>query len=411
MIVTIVTSASCLFSAPIAHAAPAQHRLEPVNDAETRLTTLLERRLTERALGRDVAIAVLDIASNRLVTTHRATVPMLPASNMKVITAVNTLSALDPEQRFVTRALAGARPNEVILQGGGDPLLTTANLTTLARRTAATLRRGRKVILRLDDHLIPRTGRAPGWPREYQPSAAAPVRALARLGDYSMRNQANAVEVFRRALANRGYTVVLRKGTTAPANARVLAQVDPHTVRQAVNVMLLWSENNVAELLFRHVAIAKGEPANWPGARRAAMRQLTALGIDAGILRLMDGSGLSRADQVTALTLTQVIRLSRTDPRFASMYSPKGMPTSGVSGTLDDRYGRYRTGSSRCARGDIRAKTGTLRDAIGLTGVTTAADGHEKAFSILVNDRPQRFAPLATRQAVDGLAATINGCW
>ncbi|MBU6245007.1 MAG: D-alanyl-D-alanine carboxypeptidase [Actinomycetales bacterium] len=408
---TIVTLASVLVPASSAHAAPAARPVEPVNDAESRLSQLLDKRLADRALGRDVSVAVIDVATDRLVTGHRASVSMLPASNMKVITAVNTLSALDPEQRFVTRTLAGDRPNEVILQGGGDPLLTTANLKTLARRTSVELQRGRRVILRLDDHLIPRTGRAPGWPRDYQPSAAAPVRALALIGDYSMRNQANAVEAFRRALADRGFTVVVRTGTTAPANARVLAQVDPHTVRQAVNVMLLWSENNVAELLFRHVAIATGEPANWPGARRAAMRQLTALGIDAGILKLMDGSGLSRADRMTALTLAQVIRLSRTDPRFASMYAPKGMPTSGISGTLDDRYGRYRSGPSRCARGDIRAKTGTLFDSIGLTGITTAADGQEKAFSILVNERPQRVSPLTTRQAVDGLAATIHGCW
>jgi len=409
--VTIVTLVAALLATPTALAAPAYRPHEPANDAEVRLAQALDRRLSDRALGRDVAVAVLDVTSNRLVTARRATVPMRPASNMKVITAVNALSALDPAQRFVTRTLAGPRPNEVILQGGGDPLLTTANLTTLARRTAAALRPGHRVILRLDDHLIPRTGRAPGWPREYQPSAAAPVRALARLGDYSMRNQANAVEVFRRALASQGFTVVLRRGTTAPANARVLAEVHPHTVRQAVNTMLLWSENNVAELLFRHVAIAMGEPANWPGARRAAMRQLTALGIDAGILKLMDGSGLSRADRLTALTLAQVIRLSRTDPRFASMYRPKGMPTAGISGTLDDRYGRYRTGPSRCARGHIRAKTGTLFDSIGLSGITTAADGQQKTFSILVNDRPQRVSPLATRQAVDGLAATINGCW
>ncbi|MFM8896197.1 MAG: D-alanyl-D-alanine carboxypeptidase [Actinomycetales bacterium] len=99
------------------------------------------------------------------------------------------------------------------------------------------------------------------------------------------------------------------------------------------------------------------------------------------------------------------------DPRFTAMYGPRAMPIAGRSGTLDDRYGRYTTKPSRCARGKIRAKTGTLFDTIGLTGVTTARDGQEKAFAILVNHRPQRVSRLTTRRAVDALAATINCCW
>lgn len=53
----------------------------------------------------------------------------------------------------------------------------------------------------------------------------------------------------------------------------------------------------------------------------------------------------------------------------------------------------------------------TLFDTIGLSGYTRAADGELKAFAALVNDRPQSYSPLSTRQAVDGLVATVNGCW
>lgn len=386
---------------------------EAGNPAEQRMASLIDKRSHNRALGRHVAIAVLDQATNRLVFGRRTTVPMLPASNMKVFTAINALAALGPDHRFTTRTLAGGSPGEVILQGGGDPLLSTKNLKALARQTAAALGPVRTVVLRVDASLFAPPTRAPGWPRGYQPGVAAPVSALARLGDYSMSNQARAVDVFRDALARQGFKVRLGPAVNAPADARVLASIAPHTVRQAVNAMLLWSENNVAEVLYRHVALAKGQPATWAGARQAATAQLAELGIDTRGFFLADGSGLSRVDRVTALGLAQAIRHSRVvEPaRFATMYEARGMPTSGVSGTLDDAYGRYSAKPSRCARGDIRAKTGTLFDTIGLTGFTTAADGQEKAFSILVNHRPQRYSPLTTRRAVDGLAATINGCW
>lgn len=375
------------------------------------MSAKIDKRLRNRALGKDVTIAVLDEATNRLVVDRGALVPQLPASNMKVITAVAALATLGPDHRFTTAVLAGSRPNEVILQGGGDPLLTDRDLRLLARHAAASLERGSTVIVRVDDHLFAGPLRAPGWPRSYLGSVAAPVRALARVGDYSTRSQARAVAVFRQALARRGFTVVLRAGTRAPADARVLAQVSRHTVRQAVALMLNRSENNVAEVLYRQVALATGQPGTWAGGRQAVTALLASLGLDTTGLRLMDGSGLSRANRVTALALAQVARLSRLDPRFAVMYEPGAMPVSGRSGTLDERLGRYSTKPSRCARGKIRAKTGTLFDTVGLTGITIGLDGQEKSFSILVNHRPQRVSALTTRQAVDGLAATINGCW
>lgn len=384
---------------------------DPANPDEVKIAQQVDRRTRNPALGKDVSIVVMDRESNRVVYSHRATAPQLPASNMKVITALLALAALGPDHRFSTRVVAGPDSNGIILQAGGDPLLTKANLRWLARAAAPSLKRGRPVILRLDDSLFPGSGRGPGWPASYLGSVAGPVRALAVRGDRSQARQERAVAVFKQALERKGFRVLLRGGARARSDAPVLAQIAPHTVRQAMSVMLNESENNVAEVLFRHVAIASGQPASWAGARTAATELLGSLGIQTTGLRLMDGSGLSRANRVNALALAQVAALSRSDPRFAPMYAPTAMPISGRSGTLDDRYGRYSTKPSRCARGKIRAKTGTLFDTIGLTGVTTARDGMEKAFAILVNHRPQRVSALTTRRAVDGLAATINGCW
>jgi D-alanyl-D-alanine carboxypeptidase/D-alanyl-D-alanine-endopeptidase (penicillin-binding protein 4) len=392
-------------------AAQAAQPSDPANPAEVQLVRKVQQRTSNAALGPDVSIVIIDEASNRLVMSQRPRARQLPASNMKVMTAVLALATLGPNHRFTTRVVAGNRPNEIFLQAGGDPLLTKRNLRWLAQAVAPDLRRSRPVVLRVDDRIFTGSGQGPGWPDHYLGSVAGPVRALALLKDRSRSRQERAVEVFRAALQRKGFRVLVRSDRRAPADARVLAQIAPHTVRRAVAVMLNESENNVAEVLFRQVAIASGQPATWAGGRRAATSLLRGLGIDTTGLRLMDGSGLSRGNRVTALALAQVARLSRVDPRFTAMYGPRAMPIAGRSGTLDDRYGRYTTKPSRCARGKIRAKTGTLFDTIGLTGVTTARDGQEKAFAILVNHRPQRVSRLTTRRAVDALAATINGCW
>jgi D-alanyl-D-alanine carboxypeptidase len=69
------------------------------------------------------------------------------------------------------------------------------------------------------------------------------------------------------------------------------------------------------------------------------------------------------------------------------------------------------TRHARCARGDVHAKTGSLFDTIALSGVADTEAGDERIFSILVNHRPQQYSALSARQVLDGLTATITGCW
>ncbi|SBT94708.1 D-alanyl-D-alanine carboxypeptidase / D-alanyl-D-alanine-endopeptidase (penicillin-binding protein 4) [Streptomyces sp. DI166] len=92
---------------------------------------------------------------------------------------------------------------------------------------------------------------------------------------------------------------------------------------------------------------------------------------------------------------------------FAQLLAEQGVTangavTRGVAGSGD-------TTDSSCAVGRVKAKTGTLTGAIGLSGLTKAEDGHWKIFSFIENDSPA--APGAVKDALDGLAATVNGCW
>lgn len=398
---TLALTASTVSAAVPALAAP-----DPVVDA------LVTKRLDNPRLGGNVALLAVDATTGEVVSDHGAERLMRPASNMKIVTAVTALAALGPDTRFVTRVRAGATPTDIVLEGGGDPLLSTKDLRRLATRTAKALPAGVPVVVHVDDDLFPDTPKAPGWTGSYIPSVAASVEALARVWDYSRDPSANAAAVFVAQLTRKGVPATLGPDADAGEGA-VLAETPGTTVADAVRVMLRISENNVAEVLYRQVARAVGQPADWAGAQAAAEQVLRSLGVDPTGMALLDGSGLSRKDRVSPRFLVDVVRVARVvDPaRFAVMFEDEAMPIGGRSGTLDDRYGRFVTRQSRCAAGEVRAKTGTLFDTVGLSGVVTTTAGGERLFSILVNDRPQRFSTLSTRQAVDGLAATINGCW
>ena len=151
----------------------------------------------------------------------------------------------------------------------------------------------------------------------------------------------------------------------------------------------------------------------WPPATNGtavARTVLTRLGVPMADVRLYDGSGLSRSNRIPARTLTGALRAAAlpTNPQLHSVYGATALPVAGMTGTLRAARGRFTTAPSRCARGKLAAKTGTLRDVVTLAGVTTGADGRQHFFAFMVNGRA---STLTTKRAVDGLAATVTGCW
>jgi len=397
-----VALASSVVLAPVVSAAPD----DPQVDA------LLQKRIDNPRIGPDVGMIVVDGASGVVVSSYDPDGLFLPASNMKIVTAVDALFTMGAEGKFTTRARVGAVPNEVVLEGGGDPLLTTSDLQEMAKRTAKTLTPGVPVVVRIDNDLFPPNKRGPGWTSGYLPYVVAPIESLARLGDYSPTPSTNAAKVFVAKLKSLGFKATIGEPANADPASTVLAERHS-TVEAAVSTMLSHSENNVAEVLFRQVAVASGITPTWDGARQAAEKTLAALGIDAAGMSLLDGSGLSRKDRLSPRFLAVVLRMSKvTNPvPFTTMFEPEAMPVAGQTGTLVTAFGRYVTKHARCAQGQVHAKTGSLFDTIALSGIADTTSGTERVFSMFVNDRPQRYSALSTRQALDGLTATMTGCW
>lgn len=384
----------------------------PLTAAEQSIADLLARRMHDRRIGRDLALLVLDAHTGAVVAAHRSSVALQPASNMKLVTAVAVLATTGPNTRLRTTVLDGG-PGHLILRGGGDPLLTRQGLVDLARRTAHALEGTRRVTVHVDDTLFGPPTDAPGWAPRTAGRSVAPVRSLGMLGDRSRHAERNAAASFAAALRARGIDVRVGPERTAPVEAAVLAELPGHTVADAVGVMLSRSESTVAEVLHRHVAIASGHPATWAGARDATSQALVSLGLDPAGQQLVDGSGLSRADRLTPWFLARLLQVARVEQpeRFAAMFRPSAMPVSGRTGTLATRFGRYVSSPSTCAVGRVQAKTGTIPRTIALSGLARTVDGRLRVFSMIVNDRPLRASELSTRQALDGLAATITGCW
>jgi D-alanyl-D-alanine carboxypeptidase/D-alanyl-D-alanine-endopeptidase (penicillin-binding protein 4) len=117
---------------------------------------------------------------------------------------------------------------------------------------------------------------------------------------------------------------------------------------------------------------------------------------------MLDGSGLSRANLVTAeATLQLLIYMNR--HRAGAVYR-EAMPVAGLDGTLRNRM------KNTPAQGNVRAKTGTLGTATSLSGYLFSAAGERLVFSLMINNPPRDTDPRAGfTDAVAVLLASFTG--
>jgi D-alanyl-D-alanine carboxypeptidase/D-alanyl-D-alanine-endopeptidase (penicillin-binding protein 4) len=374
---------------------------------DTRMKSKLTARATTARFGTSFSGAVVDAASNATVWGKNYGTYRMPASTNKLVTASNALTVFGPDKRWTTRVRAGSAADRVILVGAGDPSLKSANLDAMARTTAAFLLARKITAARVyvDDDVFPTPSLAYGWKESYVPDSIAPVRGLVRDQRNNPDTSAEAARYFRDRLRAYGVTAAAFYGrANAVGGSTVIAHTTGSTLSSIVGRMLLYSDNEIAEALHKLVSRQLGFGASWSGARKAQAQQLAAQGLKSGTL--YDGSGLSRADRLTAQQLARIVDRG-IDARFQATLWPlkSGLPTAGRTGTLASRFSST---ASKCAVGKVFAKTGTLNDVVALAGWTTGADGRVKTFAFVVNGKT---SSTTLKQNVDMLAATVNGCY
>ncbi|MEU4090909.1 D-alanyl-D-alanine carboxypeptidase/D-alanyl-D-alanine-endopeptidase [Streptomyces sp. NPDC026673] len=399
------------------------------HDAPAPTKAGLNRRLGpllyDPALGAMTTGAVVDAVSGRTVWGQRSGTAAIPASTTKIATAVASLSLLGPDHRLTTGVVAAGK-GRVVLVGGGDPTLTArakpgggwtaASLRTLASDTARALRaKGvRSVRLTYDTSLFTGSAVHPIGRNDN----IAPVTALmadeGRSDGKSHKGPAarqwdpaaQAATAFADLLGKRGIKVegAVKAGkapSRVPAADR-LAEVRSAPLAELVERMLTNSDNDIAEALARHTALAADRPGSFSGGAKAIDSALRRLGLSLKGARFADGSGLNRGDHLTAEQLARILALAA-DPDHPELRSVlTGLPVAGFTGSLRDRFTSAGGGA-----GLVRAKTGTLTGVNALAGTVVDADGRLLTFAFLTNGTTN---PIAAQSALDRLAAKLAAC-
>jgi D-alanyl-D-alanine carboxypeptidase/D-alanyl-D-alanine-endopeptidase (penicillin-binding protein 4) len=401
---------------PVLGAAPSD---APMPSADS-VAAALRGPLADQRLGGHVAVQVSDVLSGQSLYTQNATDGVVPASTMKLATAVAALAVRGPAYQIQTKAVAGPNPGEVVLVGGGDPTLAVnatgsypdaARLDDLATQVKNALGGAAPTKVIVDSSLFTGANTGPNWESDVVDGFGYTARITALMVDGGRTNPKQldnpsprtstpdlaAGQAFARLLGLATSAVSTGKAPSAgsapaspagsngggpPAPGTQLGAVFSPPLMRIAEEMLRTSDNTVAEALARQVALAKNQPASFAGAGTAVLAVLGELGLPTAGVRPADGSGLSFDDRLSAQLLTGILGLAaRVDQqKLHPLFT--GLPVAGYSGTL---AGRYRTPSANPAGGALRAKTGTLPGVNALAGYVVDTKGRLLAFAVLAD--------------------------
>lgn len=368
---------------------------------------------------------VTDAATGTQLWAQGADVPMQPASTNKVLTSAAALFTLDREARLTTTVLAAdqaASPGVVVLKGGGDPTLSAAppgtatwyrdaarisDLADQVRKSGITV-----TAVKVDTSLYSGATMAPGWdPADILNGDIAPMQSVMLDGGRTQPVSPDSWRSGTPALdAGRALAVALRVDPATVSllpgpvtDGKQIAAVESPPLMTRLQQMMNDSDNVIAESIGREVAGVLNAPESFDGAVRSVLTQLGAAGVDTRGATLVDSSGLSVNDRLTALTLDGVVNAatSAEEPKLRPLLDL--LPIAGGSGTLSNRY--LDTDAGKAAAGFLRAKTGSLTGTNALAGIVTDAGGRVLTFALISNN-----AGPTGRTSIDALAAALRSC-
>jgi D-alanyl-D-alanine carboxypeptidase/D-alanyl-D-alanine-endopeptidase (penicillin-binding protein 4) len=391
----------------IALAAPSATPAGPTQDSQLQRRLARALHVPHVAPARSGAVA-LDLASGTVLFEQNPGRSLAPASNEKLPLTYAALMQLGPTYRIETDVLGQGQQDgtqwtgTLVLKGNGDPTLSQADLRALAAQVKSLGIRSVTAGVSGDETAYDTRRIVAGWKPSFFIDESPPLSALvvdrARVGHIVSRTPAlAAATAFRDALRSAGITVAgpVRIGA-ADEWSEQLANVSSPTLGAMVRFMDRESDNFTAEMLLKQLGLTElGRGTSAAGAA-VVTQALVQAGVPMTGVRIVDGSGLSRLDRLTATALGSLLKIAWEDPTVGPALLGS-LPVAGVNGTLQHRLNKPP------ARGRVLAKTGTTDTASSLSGYA----GDRYAFAVVQNGHPLSY--WWARRAQDRFAQILAG--
>ena len=391
----------------VALAAPAGTVAGPTQDSQLQRKLANALRVPHVAPARSGAVAV-DLAAGTVLFEQNGDRPLAPASNEKLPLTYAALVRLGGGFRIETDVLGQGQQDgtvwtgSLVLKGNGDPTLSRADLRVLAAQVKGLGIRSVTGGVSGDESAYDTRRIVAGWKPSFFIDESPPLSALvvdrARTGSVVTRTPAlAAATAFRDALRKAGIAVDGPVRTAVAEEwSELLGSVLSPTLGAMVRFMDRESDNFTAEMLLKQLGLTELDRGTSAAGATVVMQTLAAAGVPMAGVRIVDGSGLSRLDRLTANALGGLLKVAWADPVVRPALL-SALPVAGVNGTLQHRL------LKPPARGRVLAKTGTTDTASSLSGYVSG----RYAFAVVQNGYPLSY--WWARRAQDRFAQILAG--
>ncbi len=366
---------------------------------QAELTAALDKVIDSDPTARrtTIALKVVDIATGEVLYDRHGDRLFTPASNLKIYTSACALDTFGPEHCFPTQVTATVDDKthtihgDLTIIGGGNAMLAGTELKALADRIVDQWKvhtlQGKVVV---DNTRYSNTQLGPGWmwddQSHYFNMRVTPLmvdfNTMAILGSLEKdgRNKRVAIGdpqthfaiIFSAMLRARNIKIESPQANPSIGTVQSLAH-NGTKLAETLRHFNHESENAVGEVLLHEIAVANGikRPA-WPdGAKLITTWLHDAAGLEQGSFKLVDGSGLSRYNLISAASSVKLLAFMRRHKHYPTFFH--ALPTYEVG-----------TGTGKTQE-LVRAKSGGMSGVSTISGYAQTLDGRQLAFSLLGN--------------------------
>lgn len=307
----------------------------------------LERFLSSGTVERTgCAVLVTDLSGKKVIADHNIDKPLVPASINKVVTVASLLEKSGTDYCYETKIYAGGNisggtlEGNLVVVGSGDPSLGAEDPkgSDIIADCVKTLRS--KGVLRItgdvtvDNSIFPGPATPPSWQSgdlQYAYGAGCHGFNYCRnaSGNHSVSNPAAGFTTkLRNAIVNAGIVVEGRNGQ--PSERHKLLMVHKSApVSELMRSCMMRSDNLYAEAFMRTLALLNGKSGTTEAGAECENAYWRRKHLSFNNVSIIDGSGLSRSNRMTASFMAKVLRYMSDNVDYVSFF-----PLAGQEGTV-----------------------------------------------------------------------------
>jgi serine-type D-Ala-D-Ala carboxypeptidase/endopeptidase (penicillin-binding protein 4) len=388
--------------------ASAQFPTERIQELEQQLDAITS---PVSSSGITISAKVLHADFNKTLYEYQPEIKVIPASITKLVTTACAYTKLGQSYNFQTVIYTddnnindGIVNGNLYIKGYGDPDLSSSDIMSLAEHIVTlNIRQVTGNIVAdetyFDDQYY---GLAGFYSGDTGPSYWPYVNALTLNKNEGYSNPAlTAANLLGVDLVGLNVEVlgVTIAGKT-PAGAMEVTKFS-RPIYNVLSYMAKESDNQSAITVFKLLgAKLKSNPGSLTNGQEVIESFLTDLGVDRYSYEILEGSGLTRYNKVTADMYIKLLKFMY-DDRFLFDYFLNSLSIAGKDGTLKNRM----IGTQ--AEGNIYAKTGTLNGVSALSGYAIDKDNEIVIFYIVMNGFGSQTNRM--RDVQDGFCITLAG--